>query len=643
MTVVYDACKSGSFLSPYLMPHDGKKRIAITSASPEQSVLFITENSVSFSNYFWFHIFSGLSVGDAFELGREAVESAMGIQNPLMDDNGDGTYNADDGALARKTYIGNGTVVRGDAPLIERVVPDQTITNTHTALLYASGVTDDDGIDRVWAMIRPPDYNPGDPGIPVLDMPSAELTPAEGEDHRYEGVYEDFNQTGDYQIAVYARDRDGNTSVPKLTTVSVESPMKRRAIILIGGSEQNELWQTMEKLGGLAYDALKFQGYSDEDICFMSPVSFSSGVDSLPTLGNLSHAIHMAKNKTQDMVLYLAGTGGSEVFEINETEILSAADLGQWLDDLQESIPGRAVVIYDACRSGNFHSWLMPASGKERTLIFSTDENQPAHFLPEGEISFSRFFWDCVFNGVSINDAFWNAYDALLCLCDNQTPSFKAYGDRSGDHIIGFGIIQADMAPLIRSVLPGQTLNGETTAHIRAGDISTAGSIDKVWAVIAPPSHQSFPGCSVTDLPTVELLYNTGSEMYEGIYDNFSCYGEYRITVHARDTEGNISPPMETNVEQQVGMRGDINGDCKVDLADVLVVLKVLAEDDADPAQDYLASAPDVNGDYKIGMEEAIHILRHVAGLATRNFRTPWNTLSARKPGKNAVFLRALE
>ncbi len=610
VTVVYDACESGSFLSPHLVPPDGKKRIVITSTSPEQNALFVTKNSVSFSNYFWSHIFSGFSVGDAFELGREAVESAMEFQNPLMDDNGDGAYDANDGNLAQKTYIGNGTVIRGDAPLIARVVPDQTITGTHTALLYASGVTDDDGIDRVWAMIRPPDYNPGDPDMPVQNMPSVELTPAEGEAHRYEGVYENFNQTGDYQIAVYARDRDGNTSIPKLSTVSVESPMKRRAIILLGGSEQNELWQTRKKLGRLVYDALKSQGYSDEDVYFMSPVSFSSGVDGLPVLDNLSHAITMAKKNTQDMVLYLVGTGGMEVFEINETEILSAADLGQWLNDLQESIPGRVIVIYDACRSESFHSSLMPASGKERILIFSTGENQPAHFLPEGEISFSRFFWDCVLNGVNINDAFWNAYDALICLCDNQRPGFNIYGNHSRDYTIGFGIIKGDIAPLIRRVSPEQTLNGEKTAHIRAGDINTTGSIAKVWAVIAPPGHQSFAGCSVADMPAVELLYNSGSGMYEGTYDNFSCYGRYGVTVYARDTEGNISLPVATGLVQNTGMTGDINGDCEVDLADVLLVLKVLAEEDADLIQDYAASGADVNGDHKIGMAEAVHILQ---------------------------------
>ncbi len=48
------------------------------------------------------------------------------FQTPLLDDNGDGGSNEEDGLLAQNTYIGNGTVIYGDAPVIGSVSLDQT-------------------------------------------------------------------------------------------------------------------------------------------------------------------------------------------------------------------------------------------------------------------------------------------------------------------------------------------------------------------------------------------------------------------------------------------------------------------------------------------------------------------------------------
>ena len=45
-----------------------------------------------------------------------------------------------------------------------------------TASLYATGVKDSDGIARVWAVIRPPDFAIGDTGKPVRELPSFDFT-----------------------------------------------------------------------------------------------------------------------------------------------------------------------------------------------------------------------------------------------------------------------------------------------------------------------------------------------------------------------------------------------------------------------------------------------------------------------------------
>ena len=123
-------------------------------------------------------------------------------------------------------------------------------------------------------------------------------------------------------------------------------------------------------------------------------MTFSPGVDGLPTLSNLDYAINLwAVLSTQDLVIYLVGNGDDGVFELNRTETLSAVVLDMWLDNLQYYIPGKVTVVYDGCRSGSLIPSLVPPVGKERILIASTGSAQPAYFLSAGDISFSAFFW----------------------------------------------------------------------------------------------------------------------------------------------------------------------------------------------------------------------------------------------------------
>ncbi|MEZ4526112.1 MAG: C13 family peptidase [Desulfobacterales bacterium] len=65
VTVIYDACKSGTFLTELTAP-EGKERIVITGTSPDEDALFISQGTNSFSLYFWTNIFNGTDVQSAF-------------------------------------------------------------------------------------------------------------------------------------------------------------------------------------------------------------------------------------------------------------------------------------------------------------------------------------------------------------------------------------------------------------------------------------------------------------------------------------------------------------------------------------------------------------------------------------------------
>ena len=432
VVVVYDACESGSFVSR-LTPPSGKKRIVVTSTSPDESAKFVSQGAISFSSYFWTHIFNGINVGEAFGLARDAISTSFDDQTPLLDANGNGVGNeAEDTALSLNTYIGNGAIIDGDVPKIGIVSPAQTITGKNSAELYAQSVTDSDGIARVWGVIRAPDFTLESSDNPVTSLPSIDLMPV-GTD-RYEGSYSGFNRTGTYQIAIYARDRAGNTSIPKLTTVSVNSPLSRKAVIVAGGPPSGTLSPAIQNNAGAAYEALTFQGYTDEDIYFMSPITFMSGVDGLPTLSNIRIGVpSWIGTDTQDLVVYLIGNGGNKSFTLNETETLDPTALSEWLDLLQISISGNITLIYDACRSGSFMPFLTPPAGKNRIVICGSSDAESAFFLSEGHISFSTFFWNQVANGADVRNAFLYGKDAIAYACRGQTPQMDDNGNGIGN------------------------------------------------------------------------------------------------------------------------------------------------------------------------------------------------------------------
>jgi len=556
--VIYDACESGSFLS-LLRPSAGRKRIVISSTSPGEEAQFVSQGSVSFSNFFWTRIFNGTDVKDAFQSARDAIGYAPMAQNPMVEANGNGVGNeAADLTLTQAVFIGNGTDYFSSAPQIVKVSPDQTINNRNSALLYADGVTDGDGIDRVWAVIRPPDYKLSTPTNPVQELPSIDMEPVGG--NRHEAKFSGFNIEGTHYITIFARDRIGNTSRPRITTVSVGSPKRRRAVIVAGGGTTEENWPAIARNLRLCWDALQFQGYTDDDVYFMSPAAIA-GVGlpiKPPTLDNLSTALtSWAPKNTQDVVVYFIGPGGVKNVKINQSETLWASHMDGWLDNLQDLIPGKVTFIHDASHGSSFLPLLTPPAGKERILISSTG-NQQATFASNGDISFSAFFWRQVFNGANVRDAVVNAANAIGYLGQGQTPLLDDSGNGTGNepgldgriarnYTIGFGIKLFGDAPVIGEVPPEKILSGESSALIWAEDVTTTGSIEKVWAVITPPGFDS-----PNDLPTL-ALNPAGNGRYEATYTGFTLFGTYRLALYAMDTNGSISLHKLMAVNQTVG------------------------------------------------------------------------------------------
>ena len=220
VTLVYDACESGSFV-PRLAPPSGRQRITMTSTSPGESAYFLNQGALSFSYAFWSQIFGGAKIYDAYVMAKDGIGIVTGTgkdQNPEIDDNGNGIGNEKtDGEVAINNYIGKGMTTAGDIPNIKKIGPDQILNGQTSATITVENIVSAERIVKVWAVVRSPDFT-STPDNPITDLPAFDL-PWNEQSNKYEGTYNGFTVVGTYTVTVYAMNEAMIISLPKTTKV----------------------------------------------------------------------------------------------------------------------------------------------------------------------------------------------------------------------------------------------------------------------------------------------------------------------------------------------------------------------------------------------------------------------------------------
>lgn len=225
---------------------------------------------------------------------------------------------------------------------------------------------------------------------------------------------------------------NNNHRVQKFKRIQYDSQSK--AIIVAGGGfyEGNDLTDTIPACANDAYWTLSNWGFSDESIYYLSldtdldlNSDRESNVDIVASKDNLHEAITGWAGDANVLFIYLIGHGDIDqtnvgAFKIDNTNnFLLATDLASSLD----AFPKETVVIYDACKAGSFTNPLVESPGeKRRIIITSASEDEDAHFINQGAVSFSNFFWRKIFDGHHIQYAFDRAKDEIK---DYQTPHLE--------------------------------------------------------------------------------------------------------------------------------------------------------------------------------------------------------------------------
>ena len=306
VTIIYDACESGSFVSK-LAPPSGKQRILITSTSPGEPAYFLSQGALSFSYPFWSQIFGGAKIYDAYVMGKDVIGVAMGAgksQNPQIDDNGNGIGNEKtDGDLARNTYIGKGFATAGDIPSISTISQDQVLNGQTSATITVEVVTTG-RITRVWVIVHSPDFtNPTD--NPITDLPTFDLTWNE-QSRRYEGTYDGFTVAGTYTITVYAMNENMIISLPK--TTKVEQTLGEASIVLQSPSDGASFGAC--SLSSPPAFSWTGEGYKGYEVQF----SLDQGFSSVPVKVKASGTQAVLSSATWKKVLMIPGSSGGAVY-----------------------------------------------------------------------------------------------------------------------------------------------------------------------------------------------------------------------------------------------------------------------------------------------------------------------------------------
>jgi hypothetical protein len=243
-------CRSGSFIDNL----SGNHRVNIASAASGESSYKgpLDEDGIREGEYFINEFFKSVSLGKSIKQNfQEAVvlteaftssDSAdstnapyfdNALQHPLLDDNGDGVGTnllsdqaTGDGALSQNLIIGISSITGndpGDVRVTQVTDPVFLGVGINSASLLWATVVDDKRLRTIWVEVKPPHYNPADPG--GTEQVEMSLVKTYGVYNASTKRYEwsnlaGFSNAGTYQILYFAKDdQTGNVSPLEASTV----------------------------------------------------------------------------------------------------------------------------------------------------------------------------------------------------------------------------------------------------------------------------------------------------------------------------------------------------------------------------------------------------------------------------------------
>jgi parallel beta-helix repeat protein len=437
----------------------------------------------------------------------------------------------------------------------------------------------------------------------------------------------DLDEAGIWEVRAYWEGNDqyeGQYSKPLYLYPGVASP---HALIIAGGGYQdNPLMETTQYLADRFYKLLIKRRLHEESIMYMSSVvqekdgrvdkiSFTQQtiidhINGLNTDGEV--------NEKRPLLIYMVDHGGINKFKLNAENILTAESLNECLNNLQEETECKVQIVIDACYAGSFNTTLSKSYTQNRMIITSTGGNGPSYYDQDGRESFSTYLFNWLSQGFSLGESFTHAETKLReksYLYYDQQPMISNL-QLANETYLGGTFIQGDLVPIITNDhTPNQILT-ESSLEIYANIIDTEDSQCNVWASILPPNRPA-PTYNENSSPqwqleTIQLLPKPEQpDIYAARYNCFYQKGTYVVTVYASDASDNISSKeifLTVNKEQLPDGWGDIDHDAKISLTDAIMGLKQMS---CIPTQSVDQDEPYCT--HKVDLAEVLFVLKSLA------------------------------
>jgi len=388
----------------------------------------------------------------------------------------------------------------------------------------------------------------------------------------------DMSLTGAYYLhLLHTNPTEGSPEhVYQLSVRKISGQGPKGAVIVVAGrlSYTDNLQQNIYNITDHAYNVFQNHGYNDSGIYYLSPDLNHNAdsdpfieTDALSTASNLQSAITIwaaqinQGNPSPSLTIYMADHGSNNVFYLNTlSQVVTPDDLNTWLTELEGLRPQIKInIIVEACQSGSFINLESSVSGPNRVIIASTTPDNRAFASDNGAI-FSDTFLDQVNAGASLYSAFqqaqWTAnqaHSAQYAWMDDNGDGLYSDADGVQAQQRGFAFAgtfpTTQWPPYLRTaqiVAQGIKTSGLISVDVR--DELGRNGIVSVYAVVYKPTYVSPDPSGLVfvqeTLPTVVLLDPDRDGIYQGLYENFTGLGQYRIVIYAIDSDNLLARPV---------------------------------------------------------------------------------------------------
>lgn len=323
-----------------------------------------------------------------------------------------------------------------------------------------------------------------------------------------------------------------------------------KAIIIVGDTQDGDLYPTFAALSSIAYFVLRSEGLSADNIRYFADTPIDGDRDGQndvfgkPSLGVVESAIRNWAPGAERVLVYLIDHGQRERFRLNATEFLDSNVLDAWLDDLQSKGGNTHVTtLIDTCEAGSFVDNLKGSSRLTMTSSGVGPIEGVSLFDKSEGISFSLQFWIQLFNGKTYGQAFDEAKTSMEAINPLQKPQIDDDGDGVSNEG-NDGLIADELRPganfkvrgpsvFIGEIAPSQTLTSNS-ATLWLADVVTPFPVEGAKAIIVPPNFERPTSNNndeqpVSNLPSVLMSFNSAANRWQANFNGFTEGGLYQV------------------------------------------------------------------------------------------------------------------